>query len=321
MITGPLADVQPTSLARMPGWDALLSQIVTQAGDGIAVFHVDDVIVYANPALAALFNCSVEQLIGRHLNTFIEVTPETKSDQAQADATGEPFRAVVDTHRADGRRMDVWVSVTPLLDSDGVLVGRIASAREVTEYKHYREQLEREALHDPLTDLPNRRLLTDRLKHALARAERTETPVALLFVDLDGFKSVNDTYGHETGDRLLREVATRFKASLRNADTLARLGGDEFVVLVEEVTEVADPTTTADRLLSCLSAPFHLNGESVRVSASIGIATSCSEHPRDLLHAADSAMYEAKNSGQSQVVTRVSIDQLAEPLRASPELS
>ena len=140
------------------------------------------------------------------------------------------------------------------------------------------------------------------MTHALAGAERTGTAVAVLYVDLDGFKSVNDTHGHDTGDQLLIETADRFRACLRPGDTLARLGGDEFVVLLEDAVDTTDPTRTARRLGRALEAPFVLGDVTVRISASIGVALSVCGTERTLLHAADHAMYQAKAEGRGRIV-------------------
>jgi diguanylate cyclase (GGDEF)-like protein len=168
-------------------------------------------------------------------------------------------------------------------------------------------QLHHLAFHDPLTGLANRALFLDRLEHALDRAERTRQPVSVAFVDLDGFKAVNDTLGHAAGDALLIGVAGRLRGALRSADTLARLGGDEFAVLVEQGD---DATTAARRLLGTLRDPFHVHGRSVAVSASIGVATVEAGQDTDtdaatraatLVHRADVAMYAVKASGKGDV--------------------
>jgi diguanylate cyclase (GGDEF)-like protein len=165
-------------------------------------------------------------------------------------------------------------------------------ARAVEEAVH-------EALHDSLTGLPNRSLFVDRLRHAVARAGRTGTPVAVLFCDLDGFKTVNDSLGHRTGDRLLVSVAGRLADCLRPADTIARLGGDEFAVLLEELREPGDAARAAQRLLESLSSPFELREREFFISASIGIAAG-SEEPETLLRDADLAMYRAKSRGKGR---------------------
>ncbi len=165
-------------------------------------------------------------------------------------------------------------------------------ARAVEEAVH-------EALHDSLTGLPNRALFVDRLRHSVARAERTGTPVAVLFCDLDGFKTVNDSLGHRTGDGLLVSVAERLADSLRPADTIARLGGDEFAVLLEELREPGDAARAAQRLLASLEPPFELREREFFISASIGIAAGTKE-PEILLRDADLAMYRAKSRGKGR---------------------
>jgi diguanylate cyclase (GGDEF)-like protein len=182
--------------------------------------------------------------------------------------------------------------------------------QELTRAIQQREvQLHHLAFHDPLTGLANRALFLDRLEHALDRAERTRQPVSVAFVDLDGFKAVNDTLGHAAGDALLIGVAGRLRGALRSADTLARLGGDEFAVLVEQGD---DATTAARRLLGTLRDPFHVHGRSVAVSASIGVATveagqdtgpdtDAATRAATLVHRADVAMYAVKASGKGDV--------------------
>ncbi|HKH13591.1 MAG TPA: EAL domain-containing protein [Solirubrobacterales bacterium] len=165
-------------------------------------------------------------------------------------------------------------------------------ARAVEEAVH-------EALHDSLTGLPNRSLFLDRMRHALARAERADAPVGVLFCDLDGFKTVNDSLGHRTGDRLLVLVAERLASCLRPADTIARLGGDEFAVLLEELREPGDAARAAQRLLNVLAATFELRGREFYLSASIGIAAGTGD-AETLLRDADLAMYRAKSLGKGR---------------------
>jgi diguanylate cyclase (GGDEF)-like protein len=175
----------------------------------------------------------------------------------------------------------------------------IRNARLVDEIRH-------QALHDHLTGLPNRALIVDRVAQALARARRDDLDVALLFVDLDGFKDVNDTLGHGVGDQLLRSVAARFVATLRGSDTLARLGGDEFVVLAEGLSLAAGPELLAERLLGVLVEPFRLGNDheiAVSISASIGIAVGLRDSAEGLLRDADVALYAAKDAGRNRFVT------------------
>jgi diguanylate cyclase (GGDEF)-like protein len=177
--------------------------------------------------------------------------------------------------------------------------------RQVAERRALESQLEHKAYHDHLTDLLNRASFFEHLKHALARARRQEeeeSKVALLFMDLDDFKLINDSFGHETGDRVLVEVAARLKRCLREADIVGRLGGDEFVVLLEDVSHAAQALVVAERILGELRAPFDLRGHQLSASASIGIALGAEEQPEELLRAADLAMYQAKSTGKARSV-------------------
>ena len=186
---------------------------------------------------------------------------------------------------------------------DGQVVGRVWSFRDVTEHNRLLDELEHQAFHDSLTGLANRALLRDRLEHGLARSRRSAATVAVMFFDLDGFKMINDTLGHDTGDLLLVDVARRLERSLREGDTAARLGGDEFAIVLDG-TEPADAAALADRILATMREPFRIDGREILVRASIGIADS-SAGPLDadtLLCHADIAMYAAKAGGRDRVV-------------------
>jgi diguanylate cyclase (GGDEF)-like protein/PAS domain S-box-containing protein len=189
----------------------------------------------------------------------------------------------------------------PLRAEDGGILGVIGVAADVTERERARERLRHQALHDPLTDLPNRTLFMDRLEHALATLEWSEgDAVAVLFVDLDDFKVVNDSLGHEVGDALLVAVAERLRVALKE-DTVARFGGDEFAILLESIIGPSDATHLARRIIEELRKPFVVEGREVYTSPSIGIVSAASSHdrPKDLLRKADLAMYAAKAKGKA----------------------
>jgi diguanylate cyclase (GGDEF)-like protein len=190
----------------------------------------------------------------------------------------------------------------------GRLPGRpvrvVGTVQDITDRKALEEQLAHQALHDPLTDLPNRLLFMDRLEHALARTGRREESIAVLFLDLDNFKLINDSFGHAVGDRLLLQVADRLDSCMRPQDTVARFGGDEFTILLEDDANEADATLVAKRIIDKLQAPFALLGHEVFVTASIGIAWSNGPLGRrnlvdDLLRDADVAMYRAKAASKA----------------------
>ena len=183
------------------------------------------------------------------------------------------------------------------------MLERVVSLAAVAiEQARAREDLEYRAYHDELTGLPNRALLNDRLTHALQRSRRDETAVAVLFLDLDRFKLVNDSLGHDAGDRLLSQVAQRMLEGLRGSDTVARLGGDEFVVVVEDVKDDLEIHTAVERVAAILEQPFEVDSETLFVSASIGVSVARAEaQADDLLREADDAMYRAKQRGRRSV--------------------
>ena len=195
---------------------------------------------------------------------------------------------------------------TPVMVAIGGMVGRLHELHERVHKQAY--ELEHQALHDPLTGLPNRLLFSDRLAQALARARRRKEPIAMLFMDLDNFKVVNDSLGHEVGDVLLIAVARRLRDQLRPEDTIARLGGDEFAILLEGFASLSDATAVAVRIAQILRAPFPLlEGQEIVVTASVGISLSTLEappgedaHENMLLRDADTAMYQAKANGKGR---------------------
>jgi len=231
----------------------------------------------------------------------------------------QPFRDIV-FHRtlADGSPYYVSVSGEPIFDAEGVFTGYRGVAREITDKKLAEERIQYLATHDGLTGLPNREMFSQLLTGAISSAKRYERSFAVLFIDLDRFKFINDTLGHDAGDALLEEVSTRFKTALRASDVIARLGGDEFVALVQETREEEPAATVASKLLAAAASPFMLRGRECRVSASIGIAL----YPRDgedeqtLMKHADIAMYHAKEEGKNnfqfytQDITTQSLERL-----------
>jgi diguanylate cyclase (GGDEF)-like protein/PAS domain S-box-containing protein len=203
------------------------------------------------------------------------------------------------TSIADGRTRVFSASLVPFGDEDGRVSKLLAYSQDITEQKTSEQQLVHRAEHDSLTDLPNRGLFMDRLRSGIARAKRNNQPLALLFVDLNDFKPVNDRHGHQTGDRLLRVVAQRLMAAVREVDTVARVGGDEFAVILEAITDADDAAAVAVKIAECIGEPFSIDSHTLHIGASTGIAI----YPGDgdeisaLLQHADAQMYRAKRAG------------------------
>jgi diguanylate cyclase (GGDEF)-like protein/PAS domain S-box-containing protein len=276
--------------------------LVHHASDVFTVIDGDAVIRYQSPAIEQVLGYPTEDIIGR---SFLDLVEPADQDIARQLFEQSRTRSRVPTMgevrmrpRGDGqapRRYEM--TVTDLLD-DPTVRGLVLNYRDITERALYEERLSQQAFHDALTGLPNRALFQDRLEHALRQRGQT---VGLLFVDLDHFKVVNDSLGHDAGDQLLRDVAQRLAGCLREGDTLARLGGDEFTVLLPDIADAHEAAAVARRIESRLEPPFELPGQSVFVTASIGIATGVALQSRSetLLRDADAAMYEAKARGRA----------------------
>lgn len=205
-------------------------------------------------------------------------------------------------HR-EGHTFAEWLSIDAIRDDDGKVTNFVGVFNDISSRKAREEQLEWHALHDPLTALPNRTLLADRLNLSLQRARREGHMVALLALDLDGFKAVNDDYGHAAGDQMLQEVAIRLSDSVRSCDTVARLGGDEFIVLCPAIEGPRIGTMVANRMMASLRTPIRCGNAELMIEASIGIAffPLHGSSAANLMQRADEAMYAAKQAGKARI--------------------
>ncbi len=208
----------------------------------------------------------------------------------------------IDVDLEQGERRTILHSAVPIRKPDGRIAGAVVVNHDISDRKVLEQRLIDQALHDALTGLPNRKLLLDRLDHALDRSIRSRNPLAVIFFDLDNLKVINDSLGHDQGDALIIEIGRRINAGLRRSDTVARLGGDEFVVLVEEVGDVAGALRVVRKIEALLDDPIVLAGRSVLVTASIGVALSreSGSLPEEIIRDADTAMYRAKRNGRAQ---------------------
>ncbi len=280
--------------------------LVQNASDGVVVLGEDGLIRYESPAVERILGRRAEERIGQAIRTDIHPEDRSAVERGLADVaatSGSEARVEFRARHAD----DSWrtlESIAKNLLDDPAVGGVVINYRDITERKTLEEQLRHQAFHDVLTGLENRFLFLDRLGHALARAGRGGRPTAVLFLDLDDFKAVNDRLGHAEGDRLLVAVGGRLKAVTRAGDTVARLGGDEFAIIIEE-TDSAEADKAAARVLEALTPAFELGDRQIAVRVSIGIAVQASDgaDADELLRRADIAMYAAKAGGGNRHVT------------------
>ena len=278
-----------------------LSGAMEKVADSIFITDANGVIEYINPAFESITGYCREEALGqtprviksgKHDEQFYQQIWETLLE-------GEVYRNVFINRRKDGELYHEAVTITPLTDEHGKITHFISSGKDITESIQTQERLHHLAHHDALTGLPNRILFVDRLKHALIRAERRKRAVAVMFLDMDRFKIVNDTLGHEAGDRLLQAMAARLHACVREGDTVARFGGDEFAGFLSDVASPEDVALVVTKFLDALAPPFMIDGHELFISGSIGISL----YPEDgtdtqtLMKNADTAMYRAKQRG------------------------
>ncbi len=270
------------------------------AGIAIQVLTVDGMIQQANPACRDMLGYTAEEMVGRPLSDFVGADDAATILAACSELTSGSRESVTLEQRfeqKDGTMVWGQLTVARLQASDAPRL--MVMLQDVTERKRMEEELVRRAFRDDLTGLANRALFHDRLRHALSRRTRVPTQVAVLLLDLDGFKRVNDSLGHAAGDQLLRAIATRISAAVRAGETVARLGGDEFAIVIEAVQTVEEVQHLADRLLRTIARPVVIGDRDVVVNVSIGIALATTADDGDaVLRNADVAMYAAKNAGK-----------------------
>jgi diguanylate cyclase (GGDEF)-like protein/PAS domain S-box-containing protein len=288
-------------------------------------------LIYVNQTFCMVTGYTPEEVLGRSYN-FLQKEPDTIGQLKQALETNQPSILLLEYRRKDGSLFWCELILTPLHDDTGRVTHYVGVHQDVTarvkaeqtllqtkqdlervtlELANLTLELERantkyyhDALHDSLTGLANRSLLYDRLDYLLERDKRRPGTFALLYLDLDGFKRVNDSFGHSVGDKLLMSVAERLKTCVRPTDTIARLGGDEFAILLDGLEKSEEVTLVAERIQKTLAQGFVIATHTLHVSSSIGIALNTANYSRsaDLLRDADAAMYNAKQSGKDQVV-------------------
>ena len=280
-------------------------------GDGVMRADAAGTVTFLNRAGTALTGWSEEEAVGKSLGevfTLIDASTRTPivhrmhSEQEEIDPMPLPETTLL--VRRDGLELPIEETVASIRDKDGNFTGAVNVFRDVSEARAAVSRLRHVAYHDPLTGLPNRILLDDRVCRAIAAAGRYGSKVALLYLDLDGFKLINDTQGHAVGDKLLQSVTARLLESVRDCDTVSRLGGDEFVVLLPTINQSEDAKTTAVRILQSLGMLHRIDDFEIPMTASIGISLypDDASSAGELMANADAAMYEAKSSGRAGYV-------------------
>lgn len=282
------------------------SNVFDNSLDAILTFSPHGRLQLCNPAAQRLLGGAAAALRGRSFHQLLapSVTPGRYRRLLRVLSSRHVYRGEVPVVDAGGQETTLWVSISAVRDKVGRLAQWVVVASDIRRLKQTRDKLQQMAFYDALTGLPNRRLAQEHIKTAMRRARRHGTSMSVLFFDLDGFKAVNDSLGHDQGDRLLRLVAQRLLKELRSCDLLARLGGDEFVVVVEDTQGEDAVHAVAEKLVGVLSQPFKLGEQLVCCGASVGSACfpGSGEDPQTLLRCADLAMYRAKHAGGGRVV-------------------
>lgn len=297
-------------IARISGIDMLEA-----SGEAALVMDRSGIVLYCNSATEQLQRRSRSEIIGQPIQRFSagETPIDAASEVWEHLLAGKHWSGYIWAHRGDGSRLPIFVTRSPLCDPDGSVIGVLSLATDRTVEHEAKRALEdseqrlrlvaadlsKRALTDPLTTLPNRALLTDRLEGALRRLARESSLVAVMFVDVDRFKLVNDALGHDAGDSLLVTVGARMSREVRSTDTVARFGGDEFVVVFEDIESRSQVETFGNRLTRAVASPFQLEGEEITPNVSIGAAMTSDPTvaAASLVRDADIAMYAAKQAG------------------------
>ena len=286
--------------------EKLLSDILENVSAYIYVKDTQGRYLFANRLLRELFDAPMGEVVGYDDYKFFDAdtAAERRADDLRVLQGGETIQAEETSPNILTGLTAVYLSVKlPLRHEDGSIYALCGISTDITERKDIEEHMRHMAQYDGLTHLPNRALFSDRLQQALAAAKRDRNHLALMFLDLDKFKPINDTYGHAVGDLLLKEAAQRIQDCLRASDTAARIGGDEFVVLLPIIEAEQDASMVGEKIRNALVQPFELGGHTLNISSSIGVAVY-PEHGADeklLVKSADIAMYHAKKNGRDNV--------------------
>jgi diguanylate cyclase (GGDEF)-like protein/PAS domain S-box-containing protein len=301
-IATALAVAVQTGLATRSA-EARFNALIRNTADVIAIVAADGRISYVTPTAERIFGLAPQDLIGQQLDDLVAFDDRARLREFLArDLASDGASANLEARvpRGDDKQRVVEIHGTNM-DSEPAIGGRLLNLRDTTDRKGLEEQLKRMAFHDPLTLLANRSLFRDRVEHAVAVSRRNGRGVAVMFVDLDNFKKINDSFGHAQGDRVLHKSAQRLVKATRNGDTVARFGGDEFAVLLENLMGKEQVIEIASRIVETLQEPLDLPGADLRVAASVGVVFATPDDGvEELMRNADVAMYSAKAQGKGR---------------------
>lgn len=298
------------------------AMVFNHSAEGVMITDADGTIISVNPAFTQITGYSKTEVVGRKPSLL-------KSGVQNASFYGAfwqhlrekgSWQGEIYNRKKDGEIYPQWLTVNAARDSDGGTLSYIAVFSDLSKLLQAEKHIAHLALHDALTDLPNRMLLQERLSSTLTQSKRVGTPFTLIFIDLDHFKEINDTHGHHVGDRALMEAAQRIASTLREVDTVARLGGDEFIIIAPGLDGDENIGGVCRKLIEALISPFWVEGQQIFLGASLG----CAEYPRHgaegqiLLRNADLAMYQAKRSGGNCHAIYTEAMATAENLPANP---
>lgn len=280
----------------------LLAHALESVANAIFITDEEGHIVWLNQAFSRLCGYSPDELLG-NTPSMLSSGMQSKSfyaDLWQTILSGNAWRGIMIDRRKDGSLYRVDETITPLLNEQGLITHFIAIQQDMALRSHEQEKNHYLAYHDALTGLPNRAQFYELLKHVMHHAEHTKDMVALMYLDLDKFKPVNDTFGHDTGDQLLQAVGERLQAAVRKTDTVARLGGDEFAILLQGLLSKELAITLASKLVDSIAQPFVIADHKLHIGVSIGISMyPVDGDQEELIKKADQAMYAAKQTGGS----------------------
>ncbi len=280
----------------------IINTVFQEATEGIIIEDENRIVVHVNPAILHILNIDEDEILGKNSDFLSKMlAEESKQTIFESIKSEGRWFGEVELKRVDGEKILVWMTIDTIVDKVKEPAHVVIMVTDISELMLSRKKMEYLATHDSLTDLPNRTLMFEHLNHASTIARRTHTNGALLFIDIDNFKQINDNYSHQTGDILLHEFSNRIRRNIRKSDIFGRLSGDEFLLIMENLTNIQDIHKYIEKLQTSMRHSFVINGTTIHITLSIGVAYFPKNgHSADaLIHAADKAMYHVKKNGKN----------------------